>query len=124
MYLCPVTIGGQTMNLDFDSGSSDLWVMSNRLAPDVQSELKASGHNIYSPETSHTARPATNLTWEIGYGDGSTARGDVVRDTLVIGNISVEDQAIECAQEISDAFKQSAGDGLLGLAMGAISQSP
>lgn len=23
-YLCPVTIGGQTLNLDFDSGSADL----------------------------------------------------------------------------------------------------
>ena len=23
-YLCPVTVGGQTLNLDFDTGSSDL----------------------------------------------------------------------------------------------------
>ena len=25
-YVCPVTIGGQTLNLDFDTGSSDLYV--------------------------------------------------------------------------------------------------
>lgn len=26
VYLCPVTIGGQTLNLDFDTGSADLYV--------------------------------------------------------------------------------------------------
>lgn len=26
-YLCPVTIGGQTLNLDFDTGSADLYVL-------------------------------------------------------------------------------------------------
>ena len=27
-YLCPVSIGGQTLNLDFDTGSADLYVLS------------------------------------------------------------------------------------------------
>ena len=30
-YLCPVTIGGQTLNLDVDTGSSDLWVLGAAL---------------------------------------------------------------------------------------------
>jgi len=30
-YLCPVGIGGQTLNLDFDIGSADLYVFMSRL---------------------------------------------------------------------------------------------
>lgn len=26
-YLCPVSVGGQTLNLDFDTGSADLYVL-------------------------------------------------------------------------------------------------
>ena len=26
-YLCPVSVGGQTLNLDFDTGSADLYVV-------------------------------------------------------------------------------------------------
>lgn len=31
-YLCPVTIGSQTFTLDFDTGSSDLWVLGSGLS--------------------------------------------------------------------------------------------
>lgn len=124
LYLCPVTIGGQKLMLNFDSGSSDLWVMSTHLDNMTQLQVKASGHSIYNPATSKTAKPAPGQTWDIEYGDGSKASGDVVTDTLVIGSISVEGQAIECAQKLSPAFIDTAGDGLLGLAMGTISTSP
>lgn len=59
-------------------------------------------------------------TWKISYGDGSSASGSVVTDSLTIGGIKVNHQAIECAQQLSESFKSGAGDGLLGLAMGNI----
>lgn len=121
LYLCPVTIGGQKLMLDFDSGSSDLWVMSTHLDSSTQSQLKQSGHNIYDPSKSTTQKSMSGSTWDIQYGDGSEASGDVVSDTLVIGTISVEGQAIECAKKLSPAFLETEGDGLLGLAMGTIS---
>lgn len=59
-------------------------------------------------------------TWKISYGDGSSASGTVVTDTLTVGGIKVNNQAIECAQKLSSSFIRGAGDGLMGLAMGNI----
>lgn len=59
-------------------------------------------------------------TWQISYGDGSSASGVVVKDTLTLGGIVVQNQAIECADQLSSSFQNGAGDGLLGLAMGNI----
>ncbi|KAL9030374.1 MAG: hypothetical protein Q9196_001505, partial [Gyalolechia fulgens] len=85
-YLTPVTIGGQTLNLDFDTGSSDF-----------------------------------GYTWQIQYGDGSSASGDVYTDTVQVGTTTVAGQAVELAQQISSSFQQNLdNDGLLGLAFDSI----
>lgn len=65
-YLTPVTIGGQTLNLRVDTGSSDLWVFSP-LLPTAEQR----GHKIYDPSLSNTSKALANDTWEIIYGDGS-----------------------------------------------------
>ena len=75
-YLTPVSIGGQTLNLDFDTGSSDLWVFSSELPASSQS-----GHSIYNPARSSTAKLLSGYTWSISYGDGSGASGNVYTDT-------------------------------------------
>ncbi|KIM76739.1 hypothetical protein PILCRDRAFT_640972 [Piloderma croceum F 1598] len=112
-YVVSVTIGtpGVTLNLDFDTGSSDLWVWSSEL------RSAQSGHNIYNPENSSTAKTVKGATWNISYGDGSSASGNVFTDVVAIGAISIPNQAVELAEKLSSSFQQDNGsDGLLGLA--------
>ncbi|CAE6449310.1 unnamed protein product [Rhizoctonia solani] len=113
-YACPVTIGtpGVTLTLDFDTGSSDLWVWSSEFRA---SRAQLEGHKVYNPHNSRTAQSLPGATWNISYGDGSHASGDVVMETVTIGDITIKGQAVEVAQQLSDEFLRGGSDGLLGL---------
>lgn len=111
-YLSPVSIGGQTLNLDFDSGSSDLWVFNTQLAATSQT-----GHTLYDPTKSTSLKMMTGATFSISYGDGSGAAGNVGTDTVNIGGATVTAQAIEMATAVSQSFVQDTNNnGLVGLA--------
>ena len=56
----------------------------------------------------------------IQYGDGSTASGIVGTDVVTVGGLSIKNQAVEVAKQLSDQFSQGAMDGLLGLAFSKI----
>jgi hypothetical protein len=60
------------------------------------------------------------LTWKISYGDSSSASGIVSTDNVTTGGLTIKNQAVELANQMSDQFIQGAGDGLLGLAWGSI----
>jgi hypothetical protein len=111
-YLSPVSIGGQTLNLDFDSGSSDLWVFDTQLSAASQK-----GHTVYNPAKSTTFKAMTGATFSISYGDGSGAAGNVGTDTVNIGGATVTSQAIELATAVSASFvADTQSNGLVGLA--------
>ncbi|KAI0000737.1 Asp-domain-containing protein [Xylariaceae sp. FL0662B] len=117
-YLTPVSIGtpAQTLNLDFDTGSADFWVFSDELSSSEQS-----GHSIYSPSDSSTAKKVSGASWDISYGDGSGASGDVYTDVVNIGGVSFDAQAVEPASQISEQFTEDQNnDGLVGLAFSSI----
>ncbi|KAF8314874.1 aspartic peptidase domain-containing protein [Cantharellus anzutake] len=115
-YVVPVVVGtpGQIVRLDFDTGSSDLWVWSTHLHAST-SNLKS--HRVYDPRKSSTARSMPGMTWKISYGDGSNASGIVYSDVLTFNKLTVPNQAIEAADRLSPTFlSENGSDGLLGLA--------
>ncbi|KAI9811685.1 MAG: Type I transmembrane sorting receptor [Thelocarpon impressellum] len=114
-YLSPVDIGGQVLNLVFDTGSSDLWVFSSSLPRASQT-----GHSVYDPAKSKTFQKIDGATWSISYADGSSASGDVGTDVVNVGGTVVQQQAVELSKKLSASFASGPNDGLLGLAFSKI----
>lgn len=93
--------------------TNDRWVFSNELPSNDQGN-----HAIYKPGA--TATKLQGATWQIQYGDQSTAGGDVYTDTVSVGDTTVTAQAVEAASTVSQSFVQDQSDGLVGLAFSSI----
>ncbi|KAJ5086810.1 hypothetical protein NUU61_008117 [Penicillium alfredii] len=125
MYLAQVGIGtpAQTLRLDFDTGSADLWlffeqVWSTRMPSVTLSQHR--NHTVFDPSKSSSFRGKNDSAWRISYGDRSSASGTVGNDNIDVGGLIVKGQAVELAETLSAQFTRGAGDGLLGLAFSNI----
>jgi aspergillopepsin I len=112
-YFVPTIIGNQTFQMLYDTGSADLWVISEN-GPQWQAD---EGHPLYHPGSSAELLP--NYNWTIKYAYGQSASGVVYTDTVKAGPVTAPKQAVEAATIISF---ETASDGILGLAPGIINQ--
>lgn len=94
-------------------------IFSSELPANQQSSGSVK-HTIFDSSQSSTYKATSGATWNISYGDGSSASGDVGTDTVTIGGIAITDQTIELAKQLSQEFAAGTGDGLLGLAFDKI----
>ncbi|KAH7912656.1 aspartic peptidase domain-containing protein [Hygrophoropsis aurantiaca] len=107
----------QTYTVDFDTGSSDLFL------PGSKCGASCDGHTRYNPDSSATAQDV-GKTFSLAYGDGSTVSGEQFRDTVTISGLTATDQTLGAASNYSTGFaiSQFPADGLMGMAFQSISE--
>ncbi|KAG0009271.1 hypothetical protein BGZ80_002561 [Entomortierella chlamydospora] len=113
-YYGSVKIGtpGQTMRLNFDTGSADIWF------PSASCKAAAcKNHKRFNPAKSRTYR-TDGRTWEIEYGDHSGASGILGSDIVNVGGIKVRQTIGLSTLETAD-FTSEPVEGLFGLAFKA-----
>ncbi|CAF0788764.1 unnamed protein product [Adineta steineri] len=108
-WMGQITIGSpaQIFNVDFDTGSSDLWI------PSTQCGSSCGGNHTFNSGLSSTYR-AWNKNFYIRYGDGSNANGTFANDTVTIGGVSIANQSFAMITS-AQGFSTRTADGMLGM---------
>ncbi|PLN78516.1 putative extracellular aspartic endopeptidase [Aspergillus taichungensis] len=116
-FVSPVTIGGQKIMMNFDTGSADFWVMNPNVAG-----IDLAGREVFNVSNSTTFQKMDETTFRISYGDRSFAWGYVGTDTVDIGGAIVSNQAIGIATTVSSSFlEDNYYNGLAGFAFSTAS---
>ena len=112
-----VTIGSKSQSfvIDFDTGSSDLWVPSSSCTSST-----CRSKSRYTASSSSTASKKSG-SFSIEYGDGSTVSGPVYTDVVSVAGVKVKTQTFSPVTTLSSSFSGDPIDGILGLAYPAIS---
>ncbi|KAG8868321.1 Type I transmembrane sorting receptor [Tulasnella sp. 332] len=108
LYYGTINIGtpAQPNTVDFDTGSSDLWVAT--------STCKGCFGDAYNTAKSSTYKGSTT-PFSISYEDGSEASGTVATDTVTVAGLTVTGQGLGAVTKESGSFEDGPTDGLLGL---------
>ncbi|THU88980.1 acid protease [Dendrothele bispora CBS 962.96] len=112
-----ISIGtpGQSFLIDFDTGSSDLWVPSSSCTSST-----CSSKDKYTASSSSTSKKQSG-SFSIQYGDGSTVSGPVYTETVTVAGVKATSQKFSPVTTLSSTFADDPIDGILGLAYPTIS---
>ncbi|RPD68640.1 acid protease [Lentinus tigrinus ALCF2SS1-7] len=114
-----ITIGSnkQSFLIDFDTGSSDLWVPSTNCTSST-----CNGKDKYNATASTTSVHKSGQ-FSISYGDGSSVSGPVYTDTVTVAGVTAKNQYFAPVTTLSSSFAGDARDGILGMAYPALSHA-
>ncbi|KAG9003878.1 Type I transmembrane sorting receptor [Tulasnella sp. 427] len=115
-YYGPLSVGtpAQSTTVDFDTGSSDLWLPLSTCSGCPGPKLKTSSSSTYE---------ASTTPFSIEYEDGSSAKGQVATDTVAVAGLRVANQGFGAVTTEDGNFLTSSSAGLLGLGFPANAES-
>jgi len=118
-----VSIGTPAQNflIDFDTGSSDLWV------PSSTCKSSACGFKSTFKASNSVTAVKKGETFSLTYADGTSISGPTYTDDVTVAGITVTKQWFSAVTTMSSNYASNPADGILGLAFPAISvlnQSP
>ncbi|KAJ3001261.1 hypothetical protein NUW54_g6544 [Trametes sanguinea] len=115
-YNVLVQVGGTRTPLIIDTGSSDLWVISN----ECRDRCPGSGVPLYTTASITSTGQSISLL----YGDsrtGTHASGVISKDTISMAGLSVPDQYFAAIMDTNTTVLQTGSAGILGLGFPPIS---
>ncbi|KAI8366764.1 aspartic peptidase domain-containing protein, partial [Radiomyces spectabilis] len=119
-YFGAITLGEppQSFNVVFDTGSSDLWVVSANCTTD----WICRDHQQFQSQASVSFREEklNSDLIDIHYGTGKV-RVHGARDTVQVAGLEIQNQAVALATELSTDFLTTPFDGIFGLGLANLS---
>ena len=110
LYYANITVGspGQLLQLQIDSGSSDVWMTATG-DEYCQESYNACVGGTFDSEQSSSFKRLEGQPFEISYVDGSASSGTYFSDAMSIGGVSLD------SLQMGLATKTSIGTGILGV---------
>ncbi|KAL7281895.1 hypothetical protein ACG7TL_003361 [Trametes sanguinea] len=118
MWTGAITVGTppQKFSVDFDTGSSDLFLPGPLCDRNCDKKAK------YNPSDSSTSKDL-HQPFTVSYGDGSTAVGEQFCDSVTVAGYTATDAVVGVSTTFSSGLRESEfpADGLMGMAFPSIS---
>jgi len=116
-WMCEISIGTppQTLNVQIDTGSADMWVLQDGC------KGISMDHDLWDPHLSDTSE-YEGKSFRLKYGDGTIVAGDQYTDGVTLAGFTTEFQTFGSASSYTGPQNNKGSDGLIGLAFPSASK--